>query len=106
MRDPCLDCYRKHLGQAAALANEALQGYPWYQWLAVGHLAEAADEVVLAYPELADRTRRARLEYMEDLTFQIPFQELVEAATSLEVMEDVEVLSVDLDGEGQTDGRT
>lgn len=46
MRPPCTFCARKHLAQALVLLQEARQGYPMHRWLAIGHLAEAADELI------------------------------------------------------------
>lgn len=43
-RPGCILCVKKHLGQAAVLFQEALQGYPAHRWLAIGHLAEAEAE--------------------------------------------------------------
>lgn len=43
---------------------EGPQGYPRHRWLAVGHLAEAGDELVVKYPEMAQRVRGIRLKIM------------------------------------------
>ena len=64
-RPDCLDCVRKHVGQAIVELNESLQGYPQHRWLAVAQLAEAADEAVAAYPDLAAKLRARRLLIME-----------------------------------------
>lgn len=61
MRPECLDCVRKHLGQAIVLMNEARLGYPDHKWLAVGHMAEAEHEAPL---EFALLIREQRLNYM------------------------------------------
>ncbi len=65
MRPSCLMCARKHLGQAEVLMSEALKGYPQHAWLAIGHLAEAEDELLEKYPELAATIREHRLVYMQ-----------------------------------------
>ena len=64
MRPSCLLCARKHLAQASILISEAAQGYPEHKWLALGHLAEASDELIKEFPVLALRIRdeRKRLE--------------------------------------------
>lgn len=64
MRPSCLNCVRKHLGQAAVLLAESRLGYPDHVWLAMGHLAEASDELVADYPQMAAaiRTERKHLE--------------------------------------------
>lgn len=65
-RKHCFDCYGKHLMQAQVLVNEVQKGYPEHCWLAVGHLAEAEDEILAADPQLADMARSARLGVMRD----------------------------------------
>lgn len=61
LRPSCLMCVRKHIGQAIALLEEVYKGYPDHKWLALGHLAEAEDESLREYPELATKIREARL---------------------------------------------
>lgn len=68
MRDTCLLCVRKHLGQAEALMQEVVLGYPEHKWLAIGHLAEAEAELLDYYPTLAEVMRMSRKEYMTDDT--------------------------------------
>lgn len=70
-REPCVDCVRKHVAQAIILLREVKQGYASdfhvHKWLAVGHLAEAADEA-LGYDEaLAQKIRTIRLELMRQI---------------------------------------
>lgn len=60
MRPACLFCARKHLAQAAVLLGEAANGYPEHVWLAIGHMAEASDELIASYPDLAREIRAAR----------------------------------------------
>lgn len=76
-RPSCLDCVRKHLGQAAVLMDEARQGYPHHRWLAIGHIGEAASECLSAWPELAAELRRHRVRYMEDSTYEVPVMDLI-----------------------------
>ncbi len=59
-RPACRRCTLKHLGQAAALFQEALQGYPGHRWLAIGHLAEAEAEIEAEDHEIASRLRQMR----------------------------------------------
>jgi len=59
-RNDCANCVRKHLGQAAALLQESLQGYPEHKWLAIGHLAEAEAESQNSFPEFALKLRESR----------------------------------------------
>lgn len=68
MRKSCLKCGVKHIGQAIVLMNESLQGYPHHRLLAIGHLAEAADELILDYPDIAFTVRSIRLQIL-DLDF-------------------------------------
>lgn len=73
-RPACIDCCRKHVAQAIVLLGESLMGYPDHRWLAVGHLAEAAEEIIAIDGHLASELRTERLacmsnkEYTPDLT--------------------------------------
>jgi len=55
MREFCLDCTTKHLGQAYVLHG------------VIGHLAEASEECMGASPELADKIRQYRLLILESI---------------------------------------
>lgn len=66
MREHCILCCLKHLGQSVVLVMEARQGYPLHVWLAVAHMAEAADEMVEQYPRVAAMIRTERLLYTDD----------------------------------------
>lgn len=57
---PCFACCLKHLGQAAVLVDEAINGYPAHWHLAVGHMAEAESEVLGAYQDLSKAIRKVR----------------------------------------------
>jgi len=70
-RPTCLDCALKHISQATILLSESRQGYPAHRWLAVGHLAEASDELIADYPVEANEIRIVRLSIM-DGTARIP----------------------------------
>lgn len=59
-------CCLKHLSQAHVLIKETKKGYPHHNWIAMGHMAEAEDEVLNAYPEVSDCIRIARLEYQNE----------------------------------------
>lgn len=63
MRPTCLNCARKHLAQADILMMEAAMGYPIHAWYAMGHMAEAADEIVADYPDEANEIRELRKLY-------------------------------------------
>jgi hypothetical protein len=60
-RPTCISCCRKHLAQARAIILEVQKGYPTYWEYAVGHMAEAEDEVVMEYPLFASLIRLERL---------------------------------------------
>lgn len=66
VRPACADCARKHISQAIILIQESQQGYPAHRWLAVGHLAEAADESLAEWPWIAAELREHRLQLMDD----------------------------------------
>jgi len=63
-RPACLDCVRKHIGQAIVLLGESKMGYPAHRWLAVAHLSEASEECLADYPVLAMELRTERLRLM------------------------------------------
>jgi len=74
MRDSCRSCARKHIAQACILMLEAQKGYPEHGWLAVGHMAEAEDELLEKHPDMANVIRSERVEYMrwlEDETEEV-----------------------------------
>ena len=103
-RKPCLDCVRKHLAQAAVLRDEMFLGYPEHfdlawehltvaeacvrdavlrRWRLMGHLAEASDESVGEWPELASAIRDERLKFQEDPNYRPEFERLMLLATEL-----------------------
>ena len=65
-REFCARCAIKHLAQARALILEVSKGYPHHVWYAIGHMAEAEDEIVELMPDEAGkiRERRLRLEHL------------------------------------------
>lgn len=67
MRSICLHCCLKHLGKAIVLLCESQLGYPEHLYIALGNLSEAEDEVLIKYPELAQKIREVRLEIEEDI---------------------------------------
>ncbi len=87
-RPACPQCCLKHLGQARAELLELRKGYPEFFWFALGHLAEAEDEIVQQYPGLADAIRAQRKQLERLPGFVIDFRVLVNdvaAATGLDV---------------------
>jgi len=65
-REPCVQCCLKHLGQARAIVCETKKGYPEHYYFAMGHMAEAEDEIVNLYPEVEERIRSQRYAFQED----------------------------------------
>lgn len=63
MRLSCLECVRKHLGEALYHMEESFMGYPKHAMWAVGAMGHAASESLKAFPELANDIREARLAY-------------------------------------------
>lgn len=76
MRPTCLECAGKHLAQACELIKEMSTGYPAFKWYVIGHLAEAEEETVRDYPDLANEIREYRVEWSDLQTLIIPFEEL------------------------------
>ncbi len=81
MRPTCTFCARKHLAQAAILVGEAAMGYPEHLWLAIGHMAEAAEELIASFPEMANEIRGHRKQLEQGGT--APFLELITAVGKL-----------------------
>lgn len=77
MREGCTDCVKKHLGQAAVLIMEYNQGYKNYEYLIIGHLAEAAEEIFEINQSLANDIRQGRLLWMSDKGYKIPFETII-----------------------------
>jgi hypothetical protein len=65
-RDGCVQCCFKHIAQARALVCETKKGYPEHYYYAMGHMAEAEDEILAIYPEVMEAIRSERLAYQED----------------------------------------
>lgn len=76
MRKPCRECAQKHLMQALVLLGEANLGYHEHFFVAIGHLAEASDELVAQYPEIASRIRDERLKLWDDRSYSPPLLDL------------------------------
>lgn len=89
MRQPCLQCFRKHIGNAAVLIEEYLDGYNNYAHMIVGHLDQAAQEIRKYSPELAHVVRAHRIKWQQDDKYDIPFEALDRAVGDLELIEDL-----------------
>lgn len=88
MRQPCLQCFRKHLGNAAVLIEEVLDGYPYWH-LVVGHLDQAAQEIRAYSSELAHLVRAHRIMWQSDHAYDIPFEAFDRFVEDLELVEDL-----------------
>lgn len=76
MRTPCLQCFRKHLGNAQVLLEEIADGYP-YQMGVIGHLDQAAQEIRAYSQELATLVRAHRIKMQSYDNFEeynFPFE--------------------------------
>jgi hypothetical protein len=69
----------KHISQAWVLSLEWRQGYAEHYDLALGHLAEASDELVQDFPVLAAVIRSHRKEWETDPLYVVPFVGLLES---------------------------
>lgn len=86
MRQHCLQCFRKHIGNAAVLLEEYYDGYHSYAHMIVGHLDQAAQEIRELYPELATLVRAHRIWLQNDWRHSIPFEALDSFIEVLESM--------------------
>lgn len=71
MRDSCIECIMKHIGQAVVLLHETTKGYAYHLVYVVGHLAEAEDESVKDFPELSDRIHLLRKSILKGESYDI-----------------------------------
>lgn len=71
MRESCLMCARKHLGEAEVLMRESIMGYVGHEWLAVGHMSQAEAELIQKFPDIAHSIRAERINYMDGLKYEI-----------------------------------
>lgn len=92
MRQPCLQCFRKHLGNAAVILEEYHDGYKNYAHMIVGHLDQAAQEIRGYSEELALLVRAHRIKWQNDEYYPIPFEALDSFIGDLEAIVDVDDL--------------
>ena len=83
VRDTCVMCAIKHLGQAYILGSEARLGYPEHYFIALAHIAEAEDELVREYPEFANKVRDERKAWEHDPFYKPRFILLIRELSSL-----------------------
>ena len=82
MRPTCTDCALKHIAQASILLSESYQGYPTHFFLALGHLAEAGDELVQLYPAQASLVRAERKSLETNPEYIPDFNRLLETISA------------------------
>lgn len=87
-RDWCPRCAIKHLGQARALLLERKKGYPHHVWYAIGHMAEAEDEIIERMPDEAAAIRAERMKLEKDLEAHIDFERLMYAVAKGGMLEE------------------
>jgi DNA/RNA endonuclease G (NUC1) len=77
MRESCLDCTIKHLGEAAIFDIEVQMGYPDFYVYVIGSLSHAAQEIYAENRDLAMIIREHRLNWENDChTYNIPYEAL------------------------------
>jgi hypothetical protein len=69
------------LACAEILMHEYTMGYQGHDWLAMGHLAQAEEEIIQIFPQRAIDIRNYRKQYEENRLFQIPVLDLINAIT-------------------------
>ena len=77
VRDSCINCALKHLGQAVAIFKEVRKGYTEFPVYVRGHMAEAEDELALDHPHLVDPIRRERIKYESEPDYNPDFRSLI-----------------------------
>jgi len=103
MRETCLECVVKHLGQAAVTYMETKLGYPEHLLLTVGHLAEASEECDEHFPELAEVIRDHRKALQLNPAHDIPYFGLWDYVKILEAATEGDVGIPDIPEELQAD---
>ncbi len=106
LRDGCYDCAKKHISQAYILYFEALQGYPAHRYLAIGHIAEAAEEIAEYSLDIATKLRelRKRIEAEEEADFPVLY--LLDEIEKLEAGELIGETPGDAEAREMLDART
>lgn len=69
------------LAQARILYLETQKGYPEHYWLALGHMAEAEDELLEVWPDLAEEIRKSRKMWEDDRARVPDFLALIRLVT-------------------------
>ena len=75
-----------HIRRAELILRKVLGSMPGVspdRWIAMGHLAEAADECVTDFPEFANEIREERLRLLDNPSYDVPFLRLISKARAL-----------------------
>lgn len=85
MREACIECVLKHVGQATVLMHETVKGYEYHFVYVIGHLAEAEDESA-TYPVIRDMIYNLRQSYMrgEDVDIDALAKEIFDLWRSMQ----------------------
>lgn len=76
MRQPCLQCFRKHLGNAQVLLEEVYDGYPYWCGV-IGHLDQAVQEIRGFSSLMAKLVRAHRIRLQQNrFEYDIPFEDI------------------------------
>jgi hypothetical protein len=86
------------------LLHESKQGYPTHFWLAMGHLAEAGDELLRDYREVADNVRNERKLLEDDPLYEIPILDMIDQVTEIAERENTDERQADGDTAGHAEG--
>lgn len=89
MRQPCLQCFRKHIGNAAVLIEEVLDGYAGYKHMVCGHLDQAAQEIRGYSFKLSLIVRAHRIKWQQNIEYGIPFEAMDSFVNDLELFDDL-----------------
>ena len=84
LRESCIKCACKHISQARALLIESETAYPVHYWYAMGHLAEAEEELYKDYPDLMIMVRAERIQLEIDRSYRIDFNALITALVKID----------------------
>lgn len=93
LREPCIQCCLKHIGQARAIYLETKKDYEVFKVFAMGHMAEAEDEALQAIPMIATIIRNERTAWELDNDYQIDWEKLVQNIIDLDLKHAAEELS-------------
>ena len=77
VRPVCSECAMKHLAQASILLSESKRGYPYHYRYALGHMAEAEEELIGKYKKEAQEIRKERKKLESNPDYLPSFDNLI-----------------------------